>query len=630
MRSQSFLIKSISVFALAMLFAGSVFAQGKGKGGGGGGGRGGGPPGQQRQMGGGGGQGQVRQQPQPQQQPQQRQAGGGGGWQRQQMHVQRQQMQVQRQQQAPPQRQQQMQQWQNAQREQQMNARRQQMQQWQNTQREQQMNARRQQMQQWQNAQREQQMNARRQQRQQWQNTQREQQLNARRQQMQQWQNTQRQQQVNARRQQMQQWQNKQRQPRVNDRGEQTRVWQDSQRQQQRMNARRQQIQEWQQAQRQQREMMRGQPRQQRDFRQFERQQRVRVQPDANLGPVRRDFQYGDALQSQQGFDRNSWKFARKQQKLYNRAYQNTERDYYMALRTQEPVVGDVYRSRDWSYVPSVQPFYSNVQPYGQPYYYDYRTVNVFFGDDYSDYDRFGLYNVYTPVYTAYDYYNPDTLPIYRSYIYDEPFYGYDNGFDWKSLLFRSVIAAFFSNGDNVGYWDSYPRYTSYYDDRYYGYVPAYRYSEPYYTFGYTPSYTYYEPAAYYGYDQYSNYGVPYDYVGYPTFPHNDMVTLYSGGLGAELIQRALSTGYYQGLLEGQLARDVGWEDEHYQDPYLYEQTIYDPYSTSMGDCRRHFSEGYEMGYADGLRGQDEFYVDAGGDVDLVSLLIGSAISMRS
>jgi len=298
-------------------------------------------------------------------------------------------------------------------------------------------------------------------------------------------------------------------------------------------------------------------------------------------------------------------------------------------------LAGDVYGTRDWNYVPNTRPYYSNAQPYsysnGQPNYYDYRTTNVFFGDDYSDYDRSGFYNVYTPDYSAYDYYSPDTSPIYRTYLYDQPYYGYSNGgLDWKSLLFRSVIAAFFSNGDNVGYNDPYPRYTSYSDNGYYGYVPAYTYSEPYYTFGYAPNYAYYEPAAYYGYDQYAYNDVPSDYVGYPAFPYNDMVTLYSGGLAAELIQRSLSTGYYQGLLEGQMARRRGWNDEYYNDPYLYEQTMYDPYSSSMGDCRRYFSEGYEMGYADGLRNQDEFYVARGGDIDLVSLLIGSAISLRS
>ena len=108
------------------------------------------------------------------------------------------------------------------------------------------------------------------------------------------------------------------------------------------------------------------------------------------------------------------------------------------------------------------------------------------------------------------------------------------------------------------------------------------------------------------------------------------MIALYSGTLEGEFIQRALGTGYYQGLLEGQLARDEGWGDEYYYDPYLYQQAMYDPYSSSIGDCRRYFSEGYEMGYRDALAGRDEFELaDTGGGVDLVSLLLGSVLDFR-
>jgi hypothetical protein len=258
---------------------------------------------------------------------------------------------------------------------------------------------------------------------------------------------------------------------------------------------------------------------------------------------------------------------------------------------------------------------------------------DVWYGDDFSDYDRYQPYTVYTPVYPTYDYGYTNYYPIFQTPIYDDYYYNdyRSSGFDWKSLLFRSVIAAFFSNGDNVGYFDPYPQYGAYYGNRYYGYVPQYVYQPPYYTFGYVPTYAYYEPASYYGYDQYSYYGLPYDYdyTSYGALPYNDMVDIYSGGVAAELIQRALGTGYYQGLLEGQLARDRGWGDEYYYDPYLYDQAIYDPYSSSLGDCRRYFSEGYEMGYADGLRGRDQYDLVDGGDVDLVSVLVGSALSLR-
>jgi hypothetical protein len=192
------------------------------------------------------------------------------------------------------------------------------------------------------------------------------------------------------------------------------------------------------------------------------------------------------------------------------------------------------------------------------------------------------------------------------------------------------VISVFFANTDNVGYVSSYPRYDLSYSDGYYGYVPRYRYHPPYYTFGYAPTYAYYEPAAYYGYDQYAYEGVSYDYIEYGSLPYDDMVAIYSGGLASELIQRALGVGYYQGLLEGRLARERGWGDDYYYDPYLYEQAMYDPYSSSIGDCRRYFSEGYEMGYQDAIAGRDEFeLVERGGDIDLVSMLLGGVVSLR-
>jgi hypothetical protein len=309
--------------------------------------------------------------------------------------------------------------------------------------------------------------------------------------------------------------------------------------------------------------------------------------------------------------------FEAKRQRDLLKAQERSERDYWRYAQRQLPFYSDTYRT------------------YTQPYYYSTQP-DVWFGDDYSDYARYTPYTVYTPVYRTYDYgynYYPLFTPnIYNAY-YDDGYYygGYDNGLDWKSLLFRTVISAFFSNGDNIGYFDPYPQYATYYNDGYYGYIPQYRYQPPYYTFGYAPTYAYYEPAAYYGYDQFAYDEVPYDYIADGSLPYTDMVEIYSGGLAGELIQRALVTGYYQGLLEGQLARERGWGDDHYYDPYLYEQVLYDPYSSSMGNCRRYLSEGYEIGYRDALAGRDDFDLyEGGGDIDLVSMLVGSTLSLRS
>lgn len=355
---------------------------------------------------------------------------------------------------------------------------------------------------------------------------------------------------------------------------------------------------------------------QQRQWQTERQQQRAYNQPRTNWGQIRREQAFEakrqrDALKAQRRADRDNWKFERRQQRFDGPVYRQPE-TYYRDDRTY-------YRDDDRSYY----------RDNDSSYYYTARP-DVWFGDDYSDYDRYTRYTVFTPTYRTYDYGYNDYLVYNSPYIYaDNYYYDYDDGFDWKSLLFRSVIAAFFSNGDNVGYYDPYPQYIAYYDEGYYGYIPQYRYQPPYYTFGYAPTYAYYEPAAYYGYDQYSYGTVEYDYISYGALPYDDLTAIYSGGLAAELIQRALGTGYYQGLLEGQLARERGWGDEYYYDPYLYEQALYDPYSSSMGDCRRYLSEGYEMGYQDALAGRGEFDLDDGGDIDLVSMLLGSVVSLR-
>jgi hypothetical protein len=275
--------------------------------------------------------------------------------------------------------------------------------------------------------------------------------------------------------------------------------------------------------------------------------------------------------------------------------------------------------------------YYQQPERYSRRYAYRHQP-EVWFGDDYSDFDRYSRYTVYEPSYPAYDL-GYGGYPANSPYSYsDDLFGGYESdGFDWKSLLFRSVISAFFSNSDNVGYLDPYPEYASSYDeDGPNGYIPQYSYQAPYYTFGSAPTYSYYEPASYYGYDQYADATIPAEYIPQESLPLSDMVDIYSGGFAGEFIQRALGTGYYQGLLEGQRAREEGWGDEYYNDPYLYEQALYDPYSSSMGNCRRYMSEGYEMGFQDALAGRDEFdLADTGGDIDLVSLLLGSVLSLR-
>ncbi|MEO8573749.1 MAG: hypothetical protein ABI481_07250 [Pyrinomonadaceae bacterium] len=258
-------------------------------------------------------------------------------------------------------------------------------------------------------------------------------------------------------------------------------------------------------------------------------------------------------------------------------------------------------------------PSYRNDQRY-QPSYRDYGNYRPSY-PQYYQYPK----NDYSGIYTPYS--------GYGGYGYDDTYYSRGRS-SWAEPLIRSVIATFFSTGKESGYYDNYGYNQSYNPDNY-GYAPQNGYAQSTYnTFGYAPTSAYYEPAAYYGYDQFAFNELPYEaFEG--ALPYEDVQDIYSGGIAGELIQRTLGTGYYQGLLEGQLARKRGWGDRYYSDPYAYEQSIYDPYSTSIGDCRRYFSEGYEMGYDDALRGRDEFDLADGGEVDLVSLLLSNVMSLR-
>ncbi len=378
------------------------------------------------------------------------------------------------------------------------------------------------------------------------------------------------------------------------------------------------QVQQQREAVRQQRDAMRQQMRHNREWQNGQREQRrVYEQPKQNWGQIRREQAFEakrerDSFKSQRRAERDAWKYAKKQQHFDDKADRKAARQH----RQRAPYV---YEQRDqWLDNGLYQPRYRDDRT-NEPAYRDYRTYEPTYRD----------YRSYEPTYRQYD------QPEYRSYDYSQN-YGYndDDGYysggrsSWVEPLIRSVIATFFSNGIGGGYYDDYSD-SQLYSRNEYGYSPQYVYSQPSYnTFGYPPTYAYYEPAAYYGYDEYANNGIPYDaFQG--VLPYNDVRDIYSGGLAGELIQRALGTGYYQGLLEGQLARQRGWGDRYYSDPYLYEQAIYDPYSTSIGDNRRYFSEGYEMGYNDALRQRDEFDLADGGEVDLVSLLLGSVLSLR-
>ena len=267
------------------------------------------------------------------------------------------------------------------------------------------------------------------------------------------------------------------------------------------------------------------------------------------------------------------------------------------------------------------QPYYS--QRYSQPYYsapsyqaYEYYIPQYvepyrYSGGGYLNYSPLYVPNtyIYEP-YTAYA-----TYPNY--YGYSSPYYGYNNGgFDWKSMLVRTLIGFVLGNGDN-DYYGQGP------------YAPYYANAPAYSGYGYSPSYGGYYPTSY---SMRTSYVQPvYDYSGYDvplvnTMPMQDLFGPSYGGYSSGTLREVLAQGYEQGYQAGWYARENQLRDHYLANGYRAEDDYYDPYSYSIGENRRCFSEGYAIGYQDALNGRNETISQYTGGTDLLSLLLSNVI----
>ncbi|MBK6724482.1 MAG: hypothetical protein IPG58_14805 [Acidobacteria bacterium] len=228
--------------------------------------------------------------------------------------------------------------------------------------------------------------------------------------------------------------------------------------------------------------------------------------------------------------------------------------------------------------------------------------------------------------------YGSYSAPVYG---YDNNYYAnqsdYDRGTSWRGQILPMLIANIFGGGSN-SYNTGFPqdRYARTNVDPY-----AYQYRQPAYAPAYTYGPTYDNSYNNYGYDD------PYSYnqQGFDTgsvlssLPIAEIISQYTGEneFVSGLIGTFLSQGYDQGLMAGQNARQYGYTDEQYNDPYTYQNGAFDPYSVSMGENRRYLSEGYEQGYRDGYsdaQASNQYYDQANaGSSDLIGVLLNNVLS---
>lgn len=224
------------------------------------------------------------------------------------------------------------------------------------------------------------------------------------------------------------------------------------------------------------------------------------------------------------------------------------------------------------------------------------------------------------PVYDDNNYYGDQT----------DNSYGYDDSTNWKEQILRVVIANVIGNrlGGDQGYNSS--QYGQVYNERPYNnsYDRGGSYNEvPRFIRSYgTPYSDEYQPE--YGDDgtQFGGNSITGGLLN--SLPIAELLERYTGGNGfvSELIANFLAQGYDQGYVAGQSARRNRSGDRFFSDPYVTEDGIYDPYSSSMGENRQILSEGYELGYQDALQGRNDYDPQDGGNVDLISLLLNNVL----
>lgn len=209
------------------------------------------------------------------------------------------------------------------------------------------------------------------------------------------------------------------------------------------------------------------------------------------------------------------------------------------------------------------------------------------------------------------------------SYDNSNPYYdNYDSGGGWKQQLLQVVIGRVVDKRRS-SYGDDYP----YYNDRQ-QYYPSFDRSVNY---GYAQRPTYisnydYQPDYYDEGPMFGDSSVGGDL--FNSLPIAELIEQFAGGndFVSQMFSGLLSQGFDEGYLAGQYARENGYGDVSYRDPYAAENGICDPYSASIGDNRQILSEGYGLGYEQALGGNSDYDPMEQSEPDLIGLLLNGVL----
>ena len=131
----------------------------------------------------------------------------------------------------------------------------------------------------------------------------------------------------------------------------------------------------------------------------------------------------------------------------------------------------------------------------------------------------------------------------------------------------------------------------------------------------------------YYGDDYYYNDAGYNSYYRYNRDGRNYETNRY----GAEMLQRAVNSGYEQGYHAGRADREDGWQaDYRNSDAYQDASYGYDSYYVDMTEYRHYFREGFRRGYEDGYYSRQQYGNYGNGKWNILGTILSSILNLQN
>jgi hypothetical protein len=120
-----------------------------------------------------------------------------------------------------------------------------------------------------------------------------------------------------------------------------------------------------------------------------------------------------------------------------------------------------------------------------------------------------------------------------------------------------------------------------------------------------------------------------YDY-GVPTYRYSRNGQYYDvNNYGADLLRRAVDSGYEEGFRAGQADRQDGWQfDAENSGPFMDATYGYDGYYVDVSEYQYYFREGFRRGYDDGYNGRYQYGSYSNGKYAILGQILGAILNL--